>query len=210
MAAGGVGIAVLQLCRTVEDVVTLGTASAAARSLPCGVRAASSRAPTQSSPSPRRKPRPDLSPSGATSVRLSWCREIALGRQHPKSSLPGSWCLHTIRRDTCARRPCRTLAEVTRLGEYKREDCRLQFVDAIIANFQAGREPKAAQPTPGSADLCLISSIPLVEVPPHLDRCGVSLAAGSIARSGAVGSSSSVSFRDPNGNLVEAAVHDHP
>jgi hypothetical protein len=30
MAAGGVGIAVLQLWRTIEDVVTLGTASAAA------------------------------------------------------------------------------------------------------------------------------------------------------------------------------------
>jgi hypothetical protein len=132
----------------------------------------------------------------------------------------------------------RTLAGVTRLGEYKREDCRLQFVDATIAICQrglgprpvtfgggsgrfafgwhklslrqAGRESKAAQPTPGSADLGLISAIPLVEVPPHLERCGVALAADSIARSGALGSSSSASFRDSNGNLAEAAVHNGP
>jgi catechol 2,3-dioxygenase-like lactoylglutathione lyase family enzyme len=125
---------------------------------------------------------------------------------------------------------------VTRLGEYEREDCRLQFVDATIAIYQRGLgprpvrfgggggrfafgwhklslhqdggEPKAAQPTPGSADLCLISAIPLVEVPSHLEWCGVALAAGSIARSGALGRTCSASFRDPNGNLVEA--HDRP
>jgi hypothetical protein len=80
---------------------------------------------------------------------------------------------------------------VTRLGEYKREDCRLQFVDATIAIYQRGLGP-------------------LVEVPPHLEWCGVALAAGSIARSGALGRSSSASFRDPKANLVEAAVHDCP
>jgi hypothetical protein len=61
---------------------------------------------------------------------------------------------------------------------------------------QAGREAKAAQPTPGSADLYLISAIPLVEVPAHLERCRVALAASSIARSGTLGRSSSASFHD--------------
>jgi catechol 2,3-dioxygenase-like lactoylglutathione lyase family enzyme len=79
-----------------------------------------------------------------------------------------------------------------------------------LSLHQAGREPTAVQPTLGSADLYLITAIPLVEVPPHLERCGVALTAGSIARSGALGRGSSASFRGPSGNLVEAAFHDHP
>ena len=40
---------------------------------------------------------------------------------------------------------------------------------------EAGREfePKAARPTPGSVDLCLITSTPLDDVVAHLQRCDV-------------------------------------
>jgi catechol 2,3-dioxygenase-like lactoylglutathione lyase family enzyme len=33
-------------------------------------------------------------------------------------------------------------------------------------------EPHAAQPTPGSADLCFITDIPLVQVIEHVQSCG--------------------------------------
>jgi hypothetical protein len=62
-----------------------------------------------------------------------------------------------------------------------------------LSLHQAGREAKAAQPTPGSADLYLISAIPLVEVPAHLERCRVRQARSSVAAPlGAV----AVSFHD--------------
>ena len=34
-------------------------------------------------------------------------------------------------------------------------------------------EPKAQQPTPGSADLCFITSVPIPEVVSHLSSCNV-------------------------------------
>ncbi len=66
-------------------------------------------------------------------------------------------------------------------------------------------EPKAAHPTPGSADLCLISSIPIAEVMEHLGECGVSILQGPVRRTGATGPIQSVYFRDPDGNLIEVS-----
>jgi catechol 2,3-dioxygenase-like lactoylglutathione lyase family enzyme len=72
---------------------------------------------------------------------------------------------------------------------------------------QAGREfePKAASPTPGSADFCLITTTPLAEVCAHLQRCRVEILEGPVARTGATGAIESVYFRDPDGNLVEVS-----
>lgn len=39
-------------------------------------------------------------------------------------------------------------------------------------------EPKALQPTPGSADLCFITPVPLPEVVNHLSSCNVAVIAG--------------------------------
>ena len=64
-------------------------------------------------------------------------------------------------------------------------------------------EPHAAQPTPGSADLCLITDIPLEQVIEHVQSCGVTILAGPIPRSGAVGGLISIYLRDPDGNLIE-------
>ena len=66
-------------------------------------------------------------------------------------------------------------------------------------------EPKAHRPTPGSADLCFITSIQINEVIEHLSRCGVQILEGPVKRTGALGQMESVYFRDPDLNLVEVS-----
>lgn len=81
----------------------------------------------------------------------------------------------------------------------------LSFGNQKINLHQAGREfePKAAAPTPGSADLCLVSKAPLDQVIAHLHSCGVSILEGPVQRTGAMGPITSVYFRDPDNNLIE-------
>lgn len=66
--------------------------------------------------------------------------------------------------------------------------------------------PHAASPTPGSADLCLISRTPMGEILVHLQREGVAVELGPVSRTGALGPILSVYFRDPDGNLIEVSV----
>jgi catechol 2,3-dioxygenase-like lactoylglutathione lyase family enzyme len=84
----------------------------------------------------------------------------------------------------------------------------LSFGDAKINLHQAGREfePKAARPTPGSADLCLIAVGPLSEVVAELARHGVPIEEGVVRRTGATGPIDSVYLRDPDGNLIEIST----
>ena len=69
-------------------------------------------------------------------------------------------------------------------------------------------EPKAAHPTPGGADFCLITEKPIDEVIAHLKSCGVAIEVGPVARTGALGAMTSIYFRDPDENLVEIARYD--
>ena len=69
-------------------------------------------------------------------------------------------------------------------------------------------EPKAAQPTPGSADLCFVADDTLDQVIEHLKACGVAVELGPVRRAGAAGPIDSVYFRDPDGNLVEISTYD--
>ncbi len=66
-------------------------------------------------------------------------------------------------------------------------------------------EPKAHRPTPGSADLCFITSIQINEVIEHLSRCGVQILEGPVKRTGAQGPIESVYLRDPDLNLIEVS-----
>jgi catechol 2,3-dioxygenase-like lactoylglutathione lyase family enzyme len=68
-------------------------------------------------------------------------------------------------------------------------------------------EPHAAQPTPGSADLCFITDIPLVQVIEHVQSCGAKIIAGPLPRTGATGKIKSIYLHDPDDNLIEVANH---
>lgn len=83
----------------------------------------------------------------------------------------------------------------------------LSFGEQKINLHPYGREfePKAGHPTPGSADLCFLTEVPLSEVQAHLAACGVTLIEGPVRRTGATGPILSVYFRDPDGKLIEVA-----
>ena len=83
----------------------------------------------------------------------------------------------------------------------------LAFGNQKINLHQAGREfePKATRPTPGSADLCLLTTLPLDQVQAHLAAHEVPVIEGPVRRTGATGPILSVYFRDPDGNLIEVA-----
>jgi catechol 2,3-dioxygenase-like lactoylglutathione lyase family enzyme len=83
----------------------------------------------------------------------------------------------------------------------------LQFGQQKINLHQRGQEidPKAAKPTVGSGDFCLITSARLDRVLAHLRDCNVVIEDGPVARTGAVDPIQSVYFRDPDGNLIEVS-----
>lgn len=83
----------------------------------------------------------------------------------------------------------------------------LSFGTQKINLYEQGNEfePKAELPTPGSADLCFITSVPLPDVIKHLDSCAVTVLEGPVQRTGAAGPILSVYFRDPGMNLIEVS-----
>ena len=97
----------------------------------------------------------------------------------------------------------------------KREDfgagrVALTFGSQKFNLHEAGNEfePKAASPTPGSADLCLITTSTMEAVSAHLSKCGIPIEQGPVSRTGAIGSITSVYFRDPDNNLIELSNYD--
>lgn len=64
-------------------------------------------------------------------------------------------------------------------------------------------EPKADHPTPGSADLCFLTSTPIGECVDQLRFHGVDIIEGPVKRTGAQGEIISVYIRDPDNNLIE-------
>ena len=94
-----------------------------------------------------------------------------------------------------------------RVVTFAEERKALQFGNQKINLHQKGKEfdPKAQHPTPGSADLCFLTSIPIEHVIAHLQTCNVSLLLGPVERTGATKSLLSIYFRDPDGNLLEVS-----
>ena len=81
----------------------------------------------------------------------------------------------------------------------------LAFGRNKINLHRAGQEfePKALHPTPGSADLCLVTDDALETVIERLGAQGVPIEEGPVDRTGALGPIRSVYVRDPDQNLVE-------
>jgi catechol 2,3-dioxygenase-like lactoylglutathione lyase family enzyme len=83
----------------------------------------------------------------------------------------------------------------------------LHFGTQKINLHVAGREfePKAATPTPGSADLCFLVDEALETLAQRLPALGYPIIAGPVERTGATGPLVSIYLRDPDGNLIELA-----
>jgi catechol 2,3-dioxygenase-like lactoylglutathione lyase family enzyme len=94
-----------------------------------------------------------------------------------------------------------------RLEEFGEGRHALHFGAQKINLHLAGREfePKAALPTPGSADLCFLTDRPLAEISARLASLGCPIIEGPVARTGATGPIVSIYTRDPDGNLIEIA-----
>ena len=87
----------------------------------------------------------------------------------------------------------------------------LRFGGQKINLHEVGKEfePKAMEPTPGSADLCFITYDTLDSVIAHIRSCGIDILEGPVQRIGAMGPIESVYLRDPDGNLIEIANNIH-
>lgn len=81
----------------------------------------------------------------------------------------------------------------------------LAFGELRINLHHRGHEfdPKAAHPTPGSGDLCFITSTPIEEVLAYLGELRVHVELGPVERTGAQSQLRSIYIRDPDRNLVE-------
>ncbi|GED12517.1 hypothetical protein AM501_30620 [Aneurinibacillus migulanus] len=81
----------------------------------------------------------------------------------------------------------------------------LHFGEQKINLHEVGKEfePKAARPTPGSADLCFITDTPLQQVVAQLQSAGIGIEEGPVRRTGALGPIESIYIRDPDNNLLE-------
>ena len=94
-----------------------------------------------------------------------------------------------------------TFAGGRRALGFGRQKINLHPADAPIS-------PHARHPTPGSGDLCFITTTPIAEVVAHLNRAGVAIPEGPLPRTGATGPITSVYFRDPDSNLIEVSEYD--
>lgn len=83
----------------------------------------------------------------------------------------------------------------------------LSFGNQKFNLHQRGKEfePKAANPTPGSIDICFVTDTPILSVIAHLKSLEVEVEEGPVQRTGAQGPIMSVYFRDPDRNLIEVS-----
>ncbi|KAM9274223.1 glyoxalase domain-containing protein 5 [Morus bassanus] len=83
----------------------------------------------------------------------------------------------------------------------------LHFGNQKFNLHEAGKEfePKARCPVPGSADICLITQVPLDQLLDLMKAWGVIIEEGPVARTGAMGPIKSIYFQNPNENLIKVS-----
>lgn len=81
----------------------------------------------------------------------------------------------------------------------------LKFGNQKINLHQLGNEfePKAFNVKDGSADLCFIIDIPLIEAKNYIESLNIVIEEGIVSRTGANGEIDSIYLRDPDLNLIE-------
>jgi|TARA_B100001971_G_C17690953_1_gene286996 catechol 2,3-dioxygenase-like lactoylglutathione lyase family enzyme len=81
----------------------------------------------------------------------------------------------------------------------------LKFTNGKINLHQYGNEfePKAAVPTPGSADLCFVADKNIADLMSTLVENGVEIIKGPVIKIGSQGEINSFYIRDPDNNLIE-------
>jgi catechol 2,3-dioxygenase-like lactoylglutathione lyase family enzyme len=82
---------------------------------------------------------------------------------------------------------------------YRFGDQQLNVHGPGVAPHPVARVPVA----PGNSDLCFEWKGPIQAAVAHLERHGIAVEEGPVARGGAKGAGTSVYFRDPDGSLME-------
>ena len=87
----------------------------------------------------------------------------------------------------------------------------LKFGDQKLNLHELGQKlkPRAALPTPGSADICLITDLPIQEAYERVKSKGIEIIDGIVPRTGATGAIKSFYFRDPDQNLIEVSTYEN-
>jgi catechol 2,3-dioxygenase-like lactoylglutathione lyase family enzyme len=82
-----------------------------------------------------------------------------------------------------------------------------QKINVRPADADLGTWPTGVNDAPGAADLCFVTAVGPEDVIGHLHSCGVTILAGPVDRTGALGPIRSVYCRDPDGNLIEISSY---
>ena len=82
-----------------------------------------------------------------------------------------------------------------------------QKINVRPADADLGGWPTGVNDAPGAADLCFVTAVGPEDVIGHLHSCGITILAGPVDTTGALGPIRSVYCRDPDGNLIEISSY---